>query len=207
MRTLVRLGFHDCVSASGTCDGCIDLDDPENNGLADVLNTLTPICNTHAIGLADCWAAAASIAAEELSDGGADVPMFFGRADAASCGPFDDGPEALFPSGEDGMCSRTNAYSLLCWCCELCSHRNCSVRCETPMCLARSPREDTSSSSLQGGVCMQDSTARSLSWNRRSGSLRGRLSPSWAPILWARLRVHPPDARNPPALSSVFRRP
>ena len=42
MRTLVRLGFHDCISASGTCDGCIDLDDPENNGVGTAVNALTP---------------------------------------------------------------------------------------------------------------------------------------------------------------------
>ena len=135
MRTLVRLGFHDCISASGTCDGCIDLDDPENNGVGTAVNALTPICNAHAIGLADCWAAAASIATEELSDG-ADVPMYFGRADAASCGPFDGDPEAVFPFGEDGIYPPQ-------------MHVRCSagaanvVRCETSMYPARSPREDS----------------------------------------------------------------
>ena len=108
LRTLVRLGFHDCVSA--TCDGCIDLQDPENNGLADVVGALEPICNTHAIGLADCYAAAASIATEELSNG-AVVPMYFGRADAASCGPFNGNPEGIFPSGEDGTPPRPPPFT------------------------------------------------------------------------------------------------
>ena len=105
MRTLVRLGFHDCVSAA--CDGCIDLQDPENNGLAQVVGTLEPICQTHSIGLADCYAAAASIATEELSGG--TVPMYFGRADS-QCGGFNavspnQGAEGIFPSGEDGAAS------------------------------------------------------------------------------------------------------
>lgn len=110
LRTLVRLGFHDCVSNSSLCDGCIDLQDSENNGLADAVNTLNPICNTHAIGLADCYAAAASIATEELSNG-AVVPMYFGRADAASCGPFNGNPEGIFPSGEDGTPPRPPPFT------------------------------------------------------------------------------------------------
>ena len=40
MRTLVRLGFHDCASAS--CDSCIDEDAADNNGLAPVVAALTP---------------------------------------------------------------------------------------------------------------------------------------------------------------------
>ena len=30
LTTLVRLSFHDCV---GGCDGCMNLDHPDNNGL------------------------------------------------------------------------------------------------------------------------------------------------------------------------------
>ena len=98
LRTLVRLGFHDCASAK--CDGCIDFADPENLGLELLADTLAPICATHALGRADCWAAAAIVATEELSGG--TMPMYFGRADAAICGPFTRAPEALFPFGEDG---------------------------------------------------------------------------------------------------------
>eukprot|EP00121_Abeoforma_whisleri_P016164 Awhi_evm1s14843 len=34
---LVRLSFHDCV---GGCDGCINLNNPENNGLGPIVDTL-----------------------------------------------------------------------------------------------------------------------------------------------------------------------
>lgn len=110
MRILVRLGFHDCISAS--CDGCIDEDADDNNGLAAVAAGLTPICSTHAMGLADCFAAAASMAMEEASAEGAteaQMPLFFGRPDATCCGPFTDAaPQGTFPSGQDGtyaLCS------------------------------------------------------------------------------------------------------
>lgn len=99
MRTLVRLAFHDCASAR--CDGCIDPADENNPGLGAMATALQPICAKHAMGTADCWAAAASMAAERLSENGATVlkmPVFLGREDAASCSGFTAAqPEAKFP--------------------------------------------------------------------------------------------------------------
>ena len=112
MRSLVRLGFHDCASES--CDGCIDVDDTtQNAGLDAMVEALKPICTTHNLGTADCFAAAASIAVEETSAEGAtpaQVPLFFGREDAATCGGFTtQNPEATFPAGQDGMYHPTEA--------------------------------------------------------------------------------------------------
>lgn len=105
MRSLVRLGFHDCASTS--CDGCIDVGDTSQNpGLGAMVEALAPMCKTHGMGVADCWAAAASMAVEETSYEGAtlaQMPLFFGREDAASCSGFTkQNPEAEFPSGQDG---------------------------------------------------------------------------------------------------------
>lgn len=105
LRTLVRLAFHDCASA--TCDGCIDTADALNNpGLGEMQQALQPLCANHSLATADCWAAAASIALEEASYNGADlarVPLFFGRADTATCTGFTQrNPEALFPAASAG---------------------------------------------------------------------------------------------------------
>ena len=165
LRTLVRLGFHDCVSNSSLCDGCIDLQDSENNGLADAVNTLNPICNTHAIGLADCWAAAASIATEELS-GGAVVPMFFGRADAASCGPFNGGPEGLFPSGEDGPLPLADASVLLLLPCQACYASLYAVHLNDSTFIRRSPQVKPGSYIKLAHACLQGSTRQWRTWHR-----------------------------------------
>ena len=99
LRTLVRLAFHDCASAR--CDGCIDPADANNPGLSEMAAALQPLCTKHALGTADCWAAAATVAAEELSNNGATVlkmPVFLGRKDAARCSGFTAAqPEATFP--------------------------------------------------------------------------------------------------------------
>lgn len=105
LRTLVRLAFHDCASA--TCDGCIDIADALNNpGLGEMQQALQPVCANHSLPTADCWAAAASIALEEASYNGADlvrVPLFFGRTDAATCTGFtQSNPEASFPAASAG---------------------------------------------------------------------------------------------------------
>lgn len=107
LRVLVRLAFHDCTST--TCDGCIDTTDALNNrGLGQTVNVLQPICDKYNLGTADCWAAAGSIAVEETSRTGSDsaqVPLFFGRADAPSCTGFtSESPEATFPSASVGAC-------------------------------------------------------------------------------------------------------
>lgn len=106
LRSLVRLAFHDCASAR--CDGCIDTQDQRNNpGLQEMIEVLQPICDKYALGKADCWAAAGSMAVEETSYNGPDlahVPLFFGRDDAPSCSGFTaQSPEAMFPSASAGM--------------------------------------------------------------------------------------------------------
>lgn len=41
---LVRLSFHDCA---GGCDGCLNLNNSENNGLADIYNEINTLYNTN----------------------------------------------------------------------------------------------------------------------------------------------------------------
>ena len=102
----MRLGFHDCASAK--CDACVDPKDPNNPGLGAMVTTLAPVCAKYAaqMSAADCWAAAATMAAEELSSNGATVmqmPLFFGRADAPACTGFTaDSPEAILPNATFG---------------------------------------------------------------------------------------------------------
>ena len=59
----VRLSFHDCV---GGCDGCINLDNPENRGLQPVIESLEPVYNEAEAFLsrADLWALAGLTAAQ-----------------------------------------------------------------------------------------------------------------------------------------------
>jgi hypothetical protein len=63
----VRMGFHDCV---GGCDGCIDLSNPDNNGLDIPISALEDIVHKYTIsqntGLSrsDIWALAALMAAD-----------------------------------------------------------------------------------------------------------------------------------------------
>ena len=81
-----------------------------------MVEALTPICTSHKLGFADCFAAAASMAVEETSYEGATlarVPLFFGREDAPACGGFtQQSPEATFPAGQDGMYRPTGLLGL-----------------------------------------------------------------------------------------------
>jgi len=106
LRQLVRLGFHDCTSAR--CDGCIDVAAEDNPGMAPLISILDQIhANYPDIGRADLWAAAATMAAEECSNTGPTplhMPLFFGRVDAAQCGPFTaEQPEGRFPDANQGL--------------------------------------------------------------------------------------------------------
>lgn len=107
LRTLVRLAFHDCTSAR--CDGCVDLNDPENFGLEAAVALLDALCPQFSdeFGTADCWAAAAAMAAEEAADGALSLALYFGREDAV-CEGFDlaNNREGIFPSGMDGALCR-----------------------------------------------------------------------------------------------------
>lgn len=84
---LVRMGFHDCV---GGCDGCIDLSNPDNNGLDIPINALEDIVHKYTIsqntGLSrsDIWALAALMAADlsQSSSSRVDFPFsWIGRKD------------------------------------------------------------------------------------------------------------------------------
>ena len=64
MHLIHHIGFHDCV---GGCNGCINFNNPENNGLApavDILNNLYTTNNFQSFGAsrADFWALASSVA-------------------------------------------------------------------------------------------------------------------------------------------------
>mmetsp|Transcript_13912 Transcript_13912/g.19921 ORF Transcript_13912/g.19921 Transcript_13912/m.19921 type:complete len:572 (+) Transcript_13912:114-1829(+) len=98
----VRMGFHDCV---GGCDGCIDLNDPDNKGLDIPINALDSIVQKYTIdqttGLtrSDIFALAALTAAD-VSQGTVnrvDFPFtWFGRVDCQ--GDATSGPQRQMPS-------------------------------------------------------------------------------------------------------------
>jgi len=64
----VRLAFHDCNSPAG-CDGCVNLDIAENNGLAPAVNNLEQLYTNSSLHIsttlsrADFWALAGLTAA------------------------------------------------------------------------------------------------------------------------------------------------
>lgn len=60
----LRLAFHDCV---GGCDGCVDLTNPDNNGLLKPIEVLRPIADKYAgtgVSRADIFALAAAVGAD-----------------------------------------------------------------------------------------------------------------------------------------------
>ena len=61
---MIRLAFHDCVGHY--CDGCVDLDNPDNAGLRGIMELLLPIYQKykHCLSRSDLWAYAALIAAD-----------------------------------------------------------------------------------------------------------------------------------------------
>eukprot|EP01083_Nonionella_stella_P201254 736379_1 len=123
---VIRLAFHDCaeinktyvvegeknqfqlphkVGDAGGCNGCIDLNNPDNNNLLDsAILPLEPICEYYYtyISRADCWALAATIASEYsatllavtqafplfMNNDAAvqldDIPYLYGRVDCES---------------------------------------------------------------------------------------------------------------------------
>jgi hypothetical protein len=69
----VRLGFHDCV---GSCDGCVDMTNPDNIGLEGPIQALEAVVAKHEnlsikFSRADIWALAALIGAD-MAQGGED---------------------------------------------------------------------------------------------------------------------------------------
>jgi len=60
LATVVRLAFHDCVGEKG-CDGCINVEDSSNNGLADLVAQLETVYqdndfSSSGVSRADMWA-------------------------------------------------------------------------------------------------------------------------------------------------------
>ena len=57
LATMVRLSFHDCV---GGCDGCLNINNTENNGLADLVAGLETVYQDNGfeslVSRADMWA-------------------------------------------------------------------------------------------------------------------------------------------------------
>ena len=57
LSTMVRLSFHDCV---GGCDGCLNVNNTENNGLADLVAGLEAVYQDNGfeslVSRADMWA-------------------------------------------------------------------------------------------------------------------------------------------------------
>ena len=66
---MVRLTFHDCV---GGCDGCLNVDDPDNAGLEDLVADLEEVYQTENLGSvlsrADMWALLGVWAVQETID-------------------------------------------------------------------------------------------------------------------------------------------
>lgn len=82
----IRLGFHDCI---GGCDGCVDLTDPDNNGLDIPINSLNSIVSKwkdDVISRADIWALATLVGAEMTQSQEKFHLDFVGRVDCENTG-------------------------------------------------------------------------------------------------------------------------
>ena len=103
---IVRLVFHDAVGQQSRLNGCTDLNDPDNNGLNDIIVPLTAIWSkiggAEIISFADFTAIAAKVAVEmsstispqgdpekpseyDLVNSPLILPLKFGRLDQLSC--------------------------------------------------------------------------------------------------------------------------
>lgn len=98
----VRLGFHDCL---GGCDGCIDLTNPDNNGLLEEpIDALAEVVTAYAreggLTRADIRAMAAMLAAEDAQPRNRGVSYDFEWYGRATCSAIDGkgGPDRLMPS-------------------------------------------------------------------------------------------------------------
>jgi len=103
---MVRLSFHDCV---GGCDGCLNVNNTDNNGLADLVAGLEAVYQNNGfesvLSRADMWAILGVWAVQQTidnsNDNGIAVPDLqinytFGRVDCATA-PYSDEIEN-FPS-------------------------------------------------------------------------------------------------------------
>ena len=99
----LRLGFHDCV---GGCDGCIDMNNPDNKGLEEPMNAIFPIVEKYkdSLSRADIWAMATLVSADlALVEGrpeGLQFPMrYIGRKDCEGATVRGvGGPDNMLPS-------------------------------------------------------------------------------------------------------------
>ena len=98
-----RLAFHDCIGEGG-CDGCVDVNNPENAGLSRYINALNPLFHikySRRMSRADFYALASVVALEKATEKVADKflgrsQLTFGRKDCSTV-PEEDS-ENRFPS-------------------------------------------------------------------------------------------------------------
>jgi len=95
---MIRLAFHDCVGHH--CDGCVDLKNPDNAGLREIMELLLPIYQKykHCLSRSDLWAYAALIAADMAVVGHRPKGLHFpfthvGREDCHDSDEMGDGGE------------------------------------------------------------------------------------------------------------------
>jgi hypothetical protein len=99
--------FHDCV---GGCDGCLDLDNPENFGLQKPVNALRDVVEEHAnsqtgLSRADIWALAGFVACDVSQariDFSLDHFRWWGRVDCENTGQV-----CRNKDGDEVACSET----------------------------------------------------------------------------------------------------
>lgn len=84
----LRLAFHDCI---GGCNGCVDLSVPENLSLCYPMAQLKDACP--GLSRADCWALAAVVTVEQLSDVTMEL-QHVGRQDCVTSSPIGDEPDS-----------------------------------------------------------------------------------------------------------------
>ena len=108
----LRLGFHDCV---GGCDGCVDLSEPDNNGLELPIDELAPIAaSVQTLTRADVWALAATWSAEtmQVPATAMEFPFnLYGRVDCGGVEMAKAGPIRQMPSTEFTTHEITNFFA------------------------------------------------------------------------------------------------
>lgn len=98
----LRLGFHDCV---GGCDGCVNMNNPDNKGLDVPIDALQPIVDRYAsrgLSRADIWALATLVGAESSQSRNTGPSYSFdwiGRVDCSSSNG-KSGPDPALPSAD-----------------------------------------------------------------------------------------------------------
>lgn len=95
----VRLSFHDCV---GGCDGCVDLNNPENFGLEQPIDALDSVVRRNAefLTTADVWALAGLVASQERQNDNSQADFGLQLVQRPDCvgGGTKAGPSRTMPS-------------------------------------------------------------------------------------------------------------